>query len=67
MVKAVDDSKKSQNGTTFSKFTWEDGGEYEGEWLNGKLHLLLNLDTNQLTRTNRENARSRYDAVNAFV
>ncbi len=29
------DVKKDSSGKTFSEFTWEDGGKYEGEWLNG--------------------------------
>ena len=40
MVKTVNTATSSgkndkQGVTSFSKFKWEDGGEYEGEWLNG--------------------------------
>ena len=43
MVKTIEkesqkEAKKESSGKTFSEFTWEDGGKYEGEWLNGKFN-----------------------------
>ena len=55
MVKTVNTATSSgkndkQGVTSFSKFKWEDGGEYEGEWLNGDdfepyAHRFLKIDS----------------------